>query len=289
MTNLILKYVAGVKQLHRPVFNRAWRVFVTTLCKVDESLFCYIFNSFRKSEDINFSYDKKSALFIASDRNGRFQYFKDPVRGSHLYWNGLKHRADRLAKSYFLENIQFQKDSVIVDCGANYGDLRLYLDSYISPECYVAVEPGEVEFRCLEFNAPNARLCNYGLGEKNELKEFFVNSNDADSSFIKPTLSYDSLFIRCKTLDDLVEELGLSRIKLLKIEAEGYEPEVLLGASSALDITDYVAVDAGPERGVNADITVVDVFNTLYAKGFQLLAFNNKNCRALFINNPEIG
>lgn len=287
MIHLISKYKIGLGRLNKPVYNRIWSIFVRILCKIDKRLFCAYVNLRRRIQNESFEYDESRDLFYVTDQLGNAHYFKDPVRGSHLYWHGLKNRGDFLSKSYFLDKVNFDRDSVVIDCGANYGDLYLFLQKIIDAKYYFAVEPGEDEFTCLSHNAPDANLFQCGLGEKDELKEFFLNSADGDSSFVKPAKSHKSIVLRCRPLDDLIEELDIRKIKLLKIEAEGYEPEVLHGADFALSITEYVAVDAGPERGETSEITVVDVFNILFGKGFTLVDFNKKNCRALFVGLPQ--
>ena len=44
----------------------------------------------------------------------------------HLYNSGLQNRGINLGKSYLLQNIEFMKDDLVIDCGANMGDLQLY-------------------------------------------------------------------------------------------------------------------------------------------------------------------
>jgi len=61
----------------------------------------------------------------------------------------------------------------------------------------------------------------------------------------------------------------MDAIRLLKVEAEGMEPEVLAGAHQTLQRVDYVAVDAGPERG--GENTVPAVLNALTSAGFEVL------------------
>jgi hypothetical protein len=53
---------------------------------------------------------------------------------------------------------------------------------------------------------------------------------------------------------------------LIKIEAEGGEPEVLMGGKLLLKMTRYVAMDVGPERGINRESTYqlsVDILEDL--------------------------
>ena len=46
----------------------------------------------------------------------------------------------------------------------------------------------------------------------------------------------------------LIESLNIPRVDFLKIEAEGYEPEILEGATEVLHCVRKIAVDASPER-----------------------------------------
>ena len=64
------------------------------------------------------------------------------------------------------------------------------------------------------------------------------------------------------------------KIKLFKIDAEGNEPEVLMGATSLLKNTEYISVDFGDERGIEQKTTIVDVNNFLTENNFNLIDFN---------------
>lgn len=69
-----------------------------------------------------------------------------------------------------------------------------------------------------------------------------------------------------------LDSLNLEKIKLFKIDAEGYEPEVLQGAINSFPQIEYISVDYGNERGVENKSTVVEVTNFLYNSGFKLIA-----------------
>ena len=91
------------------------------------------------------------------------------------------------------------------------------------------------------------------------------------------------------TLDNFIykENLSNKRIKLLKLEAEGFEPEVLLGGKNSLKNIEYICADLGPERGVAENLTVVEVNEILERAGFSMQYFNN--CyRAIYKNKNLI-
>ena len=75
-------------------------------------------------------------------------------------------------------------------------------------------------------------------------------------------------------------------IAVLKIEAEGSEPEVLKGSKEILSRVDYIGVDGSPERGIKNETTIDYAIEFLNKNGFKVEASNiNKNyAKALFKN-----
>ena len=47
----------------------------------------------------------------------------------------------------------------------------------------------------------------------------------------------------------LLDSFNIKNVKLLKIDAEGYEPEVLKGSLDTFNEIEYISVDYGNERG----------------------------------------
>ena len=63
-----------------------------------------------------------------------------------------------------------------------------------------------------------------------------------------------------------LDDFKIKQIKLLKIDAEGYEPEVLSGSIATLSQTEYVAVDFGPERGLEQKDTIIAIVKNKFRK-----------------------
>ena len=229
----------------------------------------------------SFLFDKDKKLYCIVDRGSK-HYFANRRRGFELYFCGLSHRANSLNDSYLLGNIKFDRDDVVVDCGANYADLWLTLKGCIDDMNYFTFEPGKGEFASICANASNSNNYNLGLGKENSYRKFYVNDSDADSSFIEPVKYMDVLEVETIKLDKFVKEYGLKSIKLLKLEAEGFEPEILEGAINTLPIIDYIAIDGGCERGVLEEETFTFQTNFLFQNGFYLMGVNLKWSRALF-------
>ena len=94
----------------------------------------------------------------------------------------------------------------------------------------------------------------------------------ADSSFIKPS-NYDSVInISSKRLDSIEINYVNFDYVLLKMDAEGFEPEVLLGASGILKHVDECVVDVSPER--LGQSTLSEVKTILQNSGFKYVTLS---------------
>ena len=67
-------------------------------------------------------------------------------------------------------------------------------------------------------------------------------------------------------------------------QAEGAEPEILIGCEHYLDKIDFIAVDCGPERGLLQKETATDVINFLLQRGFELVEMKFDRVVCLFRN-----
>ena len=73
-------------------------------------------------------------------------------------------------------------------------------------------------------------------------------------------------------------------IKLLKLEGEGAEPEILEGIGDKLSLIEYIAADVGFERGVSEESTLAETTNYLLKKGFEISEINKGRLCILYKN-----
>ena len=112
--------------------------------------------------------------------------------------------------------------------------------------------------------------------------EFYVSSENADSSFIMPPKYTQKKIMPVLRLDSILNEN--SKIKLVKLEAEGAEPEVLQGFGKLLNKVEYITADLGFERGENLETTFFAVTNFLLENNFELMEVSFKRLVALYRN-----
>jgi FkbM family methyltransferase len=230
-----------------------------------------------------FGYDRSTSLYFVEEGSVR-HYFGDKIRGFNLYSEGISHRTKILSESYHLNSVDFAQDDFVIDCGANYADLLLFLRSKIDEKNYISFEPGAEEFSAIVKNAPLSNNHNLGLGLDNAVHRLYINSRDADSSFIEPSQYTSTVDVKTITLSSFVFSNQIKKIKLLKLEAEGFEPEILQGAEDVINICEYVAIDGGNERGVGQEETFSYQSNFLITRGFEMIGVNLRWGRALFRN-----
>jgi FkbM family methyltransferase len=228
-----------------------------------------------------FYYDESANLFYVIDGSEK-HWFGNKIRGFGLYAAGLANRRDSLANSYSLNKLEFSELDIVIDCGANYADLFLFLKTKIASKNYITFEPGREEYSAIKLNAPYSNNNNLGLGNQNASRHFFVNNRDADSSFIEPTSYKEVVDVATITLSSFIKNNKLEKIKLLKLEGEGFEPEILQGAEDVLHLIDYVAIDGSYERGTAQEETFSYQTNFLLRNGFEMVAVNLQWGRALF-------
>ena len=84
-------------------------------------------------------------------------------------------------------------------------------------------------------------------------------------------------------MDELIDEID-SNVKLIKIEGEGSEPEILEGLKKNLKKVQYITIDVGFERGIDQTSTYKECENYLLNNNFELINFNKKKYVLLFKN-----
>jgi FkbM family methyltransferase len=231
------------------------------LSKTKGKLLVFLLNIFTDKKLKFRFYDGKYLLL----EKGISKYFIK--NRAHLYLKGAADRSTRLANKYGLYLLKFMPGDVIVDVGANNGDLLPYFKNQI----YIGFEPSPDEFELLDANSKfysAANVHNYCIGNSNSDVLFYISSAGADSSIFEPVTFTNRIKVQQIRLDEFFDRI---KIKLLKIDAEGAELEVLQGSQNILDCIEFISVDAGFEKGINAKLTAPEVFDFLYLNGFHLI------------------
>ncbi|MEP1202146.1 FkbM family methyltransferase [Tateyamaria sp.] len=205
------------------------------------------------------------------------------ARKSRLHFNilGIAQRRAQLKDEYLLRDGLLRPGDLVIDCGANIGEFSVICA--IAGARVMAFEPDPTEFGALLANADGLGIQCFqrALWNENGEQTFYDSNDEGDSSLINPGDAAQSFSVQTQRLD-AVTELPSGPIRLIKLEAEGAEPEILQGMGEVMDRVEYLTVDMGPERGLSKDNTVPAVSNALFDAGFRMEAFFPPRCTALF-------
>ena len=274
-----MKYIKKYLALHSYVLSTLYQ---KLLIATDKQVFASLFNLKSLLTNSKSRVKWNGSIFTVRDKRIKdFSYeFRHQRQGNYAYGRGIIERAESLCESYFLELMDFKKDDVFFDCGANVGDLKIWFLLNNININYVAFEPSPIEYRCLTNNVSANKLNNIGLWNDTGTLNFYVSSQRADSSLIKPQ-NYDEIIdIKIDRLENIINR----KIKCLKLEAEGAEPEILEGIGDKLNLIEYITADLGYERGALEESTFVPVTNYLLQRNFELIEINHERVCALYRN-----
>lgn len=240
------------------------------VAKFSGRLYCFLMNQLSVTSVRYFF--KKNSYWVEED-GYRIHFLKS--RGIR-YRHGFRSIGKKVFSSYNIDESLIQPEDYVLDVGANNGDFFLGL-----PTCkYIGFEPSPKEFALLEKNIPtNKEVFNFALGERSSTTNFYVSSKGADSSLIEPPKFDEIIKLNQVSLDKIIH----FPVKLLKIDAEGAELQVLKGAAKVFDNIKYIAIDLGFEKGITQETTAPEVINYLLGQGFEILSCSAR-FRFLFEN-----
>lgn len=205
-------------------------------------------------------------------------YFQSGTRISRFI-KGFNHAGKRMWDRYHVDELlNGEVPSNIIDVGANIGEFSLYASNKYGRDVkIIAIEPDPIAAECLKNNLSSSEvvISEKALSDRPGKRKFYLKPESADSSFHQPIGLSQTYDVLVSTLNEVFDENNLAGSILLKIDAEGHEPEVLLGGDKVLENINWITIDAGPERlGEATKDQVVEVLSRNNFKIINVLASN---------------
>ncbi|NIJ91395.1 FkbM family methyltransferase [Xanthomonas campestris] len=186
---------------------------------------------------------------------------------------------------------------VVLDVGAHRGESIQHFKS-IYPDCQMySFEPDPQNFAELEKVAAQfgtTTMC-VALGEKEEVGHYYrqsishlggllpINADSTDSLGYARQATNEEIVVSKTTLDNACVLLGIAQVHILKIDVQGFERQVLEGATAILQHTDCAVIEIGLYDFYGRTNSFVEVVNLMQAAGFSLwdIAKLSKNPKSL--------
>ena len=168
-------------------------------------------------------------------------------------WHGRYHPALQA----FMES-NLSAGDVFMDVGANIGQISVIAANLVGHRGQVlALEPNPALVRRLRVLATtnprqNLEVLATAAGETSGVAELIVSSSHPYSTLEPAELPgypvEGKVAVSVRTVDQIIEERGLARVRVLKIDAQGYENRVILGARRSIEANkiDSVVIEASP-------------------------------------------
>lgn len=194
---------------------------------------------------------KEFGSFVTKLPPNHYQYKEGTIR--NIKRNGINYKLDlsdivdwyiyfgfsELSRKKLYK--QLRKGDVVFDVGANVGDVSLNFSKLVTEMGEVhSFEPDPINYKRFEDNLNKNKLNNIkpnNLGVGNLPGVFYIASvkeGNKGMNRIVDEKNSNTRKINVTTIDNYVKENNITKINLIKIDVEGFEHNVLLGAKESL-------------------------------------------------------
>jgi FkbM family methyltransferase len=209
----------------------------------------------------------------------KINLYKDSVLSRLIYDGFEKEETDYVVSV-------LKKGDVFIDIGTNIGLFSLVASKIVGDKGKViCFEPSPSTFSRLVENVQlndfkNIDLRNIGLSDAREEMTFYISDNgyDAWNSFApsQDNKLSSSIIVPVSTLDIELKDVDASKIKLIKIDVEGWEKFVLYGGKDFfVNFSPIVMVEFTEENTFNAGYSVHEIYDIMQNFGYVWYVINN--------------
>ncbi len=227
-----------------------------------------------------------------------FRVMSGTLKGLNIYM-APRHGIKKILGTYEPEvvtalNHVVNADDVCIDAGCHIGYIALVLRKIVGKGGFVlAIDPIEANCVCVDNSAKangfeNIKTGAYALGDSNSeaTAHTFDDSNMAnfmDSGFVNYSKKNETIF-HVKTLDTVVNENHLSKVDFIKVDVEGYEYKLLIGAK------EIIAKDH-PKFLIEVPSSKIwpEIYDLLNNAGYEFADLRqNKITKETYLNAPDV-
>lgn len=194
-----------------------------------------------------------------------------------------------------------KEPEVIIDAGANIGLASVFFTNKYPNAKIIAIEPEDSNFKMLEINTKpysnihiikaalwdsvcEINLFNVGLGTGG----FMVGTENKTNDFTIPYIEKLSL-TKTVTIEYIMQEYGIDKIDILKIDIEGAEREVFNSSSAWIDKVNLIIVELHErmKKGCNEAFSkIIEKFDNSIQNGEDSYLYKD-NYIEMYKSTPE--
>lgn len=179
-------------------------------------------------------------------------------------------------QEYPIPVIDNYNPEIIVDIGSHIGSSIMYfLHRFPNAKIY-GYEPNTINFEYLKENTKrfdNIIISNYGLYDENKETQLFIGEYNTGQSSIFQSRTANKPFINIKLKDikEELEEKGIQKISILKIDTEGCEIAILERIKDIVLLSEMICLEYHSEEDrIKIDKMLSDKFILCGSKSDQI-------------------
>ena len=170
--------------------------------------------------------------------------------------------------------------NTVIDVGSHQGEFASELYQILPEAKFYCFEPLRSNFIELQsnLNFPSFKLFNLAVGDRQGNLEMYHNNFSPSSSILKCSELHKETFpfsgveqlekIEINTLDEIFKGIELKGNILLKIDVQGYEDKVLMGAENILARVNFVVVETSFRELYEGQVLFTNIYEFLSKRGF---------------------
>ena len=196
---------------------------------------------------------------------------------------------ERLHYIEFRPYLNFKKDVVVYDIGANVGEFARFFARFPWVSTIYCFEPVKSVFQDLVKRTeeiPGVRSFPIALGDRNGLRQMNVNDFDPSSSLLPMDSIHVEEFpesgnmheeeVQMMTLREAVNALGLAPPDFIKMDVQGFEDRVIRGGEEIVKQARYCMLELSLVGLYKESMLITDMNSLMRGLGFRLVELLGK-------------
>jgi FkbM family methyltransferase len=243
-------------------------------------------NEIRKNNEWLARFNGKPFFEFTLDCGIKINLYKDSILSKEIF-DGFEEQEITFMKKFL------KSGDVFLDIGSNIGLFSLTASKIVQPNGKViAFEPSPVTYTRLLENIElnqffNIEAKNIGLSDNEGTLQMQQSQTgfDAWNTFVKSSSEkfQQTISVPVSTLDKTIEGLNKEKISLIKLDVEGWEKFVLLGALNFLsNYSPVMIVEFTETNTFSAGYFVHEIYDLLETLGYKWYTYENGR----FIQDP---
>jgi FkbM family methyltransferase len=169
-----------------------------------------------------------------------------------------------------------KEGAVFIDVGAHIGRYSFVLAKLFPNAKVIAIEPNPEAYQALikgikANGLRNVTALNIALSDFDGVAHLYIKRGTAISSLVEGDNSFKIIDVPAKRLDTVMEELGINKVDIIKIDVEGAEFHVIKGAVNTIKKYKPVLIIEIRERNL------YDVISLLGTLGYNCVKIEGEN------------